>query len=116
NERQDHLAGLSAEVDPRENLVTRLGILGINLDQRLVESIPVLKVRFGVVVVSTVAGAIDRSEGGWMVGDGSSTVNWASITGLADLRTALDGMKSGDSVVLTLERRGELHYLAFVAE
>ena len=30
----DPLAGLSTSIDPRQNLVPRLGILGVTLDQR----------------------------------------------------------------------------------
>jgi len=116
NERKNDLSGLSATIDPRDNLVQKLGILGINLNQRLVETIPVVRVRFGVVVASTVAGAIDAREGGLAVGDVISTVNKTAIRELSDLRTALDGLKTGDPVVLQLERRGELMYLAFTIE
>ena len=35
---------------------------------------------------------------------------------IAELRTALDQLKSGDAVVLHLERRGELLFLAFTVE
>lgn len=116
NERQDYLAGLSASVDPRDNLVPRLGILGVNLDQRIAEMLPVLRVRFGVVVVSTVAGAIDAREGGLEVGDVISSVNRTPVRELTDLRTTLDGLKPGDPIVFQLERRGELMYLAFTVE
>jgi S1-C subfamily serine protease len=116
NERKNDLSGLSATIVPRDNLVQKLGILGINLNQRLVETIPVVRVRFGVVVASTVAGAIDAREGGLAVGDVISTVNKTAIRELSDLRTALDGLKTGDPVVLQLERRGELMYLAFTIE
>jgi serine protease Do len=116
NERKKYLAGLSADIDPRDNLVQKLGILGINLDQSLAESIPVVHVRFGVVVASTVAGAIDAGEGGLEVGDVISAVNKTGIRELSDLRTAVDGLKTGDPVVLQLERRGELMYLAFTIE
>jgi S1-C subfamily serine protease len=76
----------------------------------------VVRVRFGVVVASTVAGAIDVREGGLEVGDVISTVNKTAIRELSDVRTALDGLKPGDPVVLQLERRGELMYLAFTIE
>ena len=116
NERKDYLAGLSATVDPRQNLVPRLGILGVDLDQRMAELLPVLRVQFGVVVVSTVAGAVDAREGGLDAGDVISAVNRAAVRDLAELRAALDGLKAGDPIVLQLERRGELVYLAFTAE
>ena len=113
NERKDYLAGLTATMDPHDNLVPRLGILGVDLDQRIAEQLSVSRVRFGVVVVATVPGAIDTREGGLDVGDIISQINGTPVRGLADVRTTLDGLRTGDPVVLQLERRGELTYLAF---
>ncbi len=115
-ERRDAFAGLSEAIDPRQNLVPRLGILGVNLDQRIAQMVPVLRVRSGVVVSSTVAGAIDSREGGMAAGDVVYAVNQTPIAGVAELRALLDGLKTGDPVVLQLERRGELMYLAFTVE
>jgi len=115
-ERRDPFTELAAPADPRENLVPQLGILGITLDRRIEEMLPALRVRSGVVVASTVAGAIDAREGGLTAGDIIYSVNRAPIRGLTDLHSVLDKMKTGDSVVLQLERHGELMYLAFTAE
>ena len=93
-EREDSLAGLSASVDPRQNLVPRLGILGVNLDQRIAELLPVLRVRSGVVVASTVAGAIDSRDGGLAAGDVVYAVNRTPVAGLAELRAVLDGLNA----------------------
>ena len=116
NERPDPLGDLSASIDPRQNLVPRLGVLGVNLNQRLAELLPVVRVPSGVVVVSTVAGAIDAREGGLAAGDVIYAINRAAVKGIAELRTALEALKTGDPVVLQLERRGELTYLAFTVE
>jgi S1-C subfamily serine protease len=88
----------------------------VDLDQRMAELLPVLRVQFGVVVVSTVAGAVDAREGGLDAGDVISAVNRTAVRDLAELRVALDGLKAGDPIVLQLERRGEMVYLAFTAE
>ncbi len=115
-ERQDPLANLSAASDPRQNLVPRLGILGVTVDRRIMQMLPVVRVSSGVVVVSRVAGAIDVRDGGLEVGDVIYSVNRTAVAGLAELRTALEAFKSGDPVVLQIERRGELTYLAFTIE
>jgi serine protease Do len=115
-ERQDPLAGLSASTDPRQNLVPRLGILAVNLDRRISEMLPVLRVTSGVVVASTVAGALDARDGGLAAGDVIYSVNRTQVLGLTHLRAMIDGLKTGDPVVLQLERRGELMYLAFTVE
>jgi serine protease Do len=115
-ERKDPLAGLSASSDPRQNLVPRLGVLGVDLDQEIAAALPVLRVPSGVVVASTVAGALDAREGGLAAGDVIYAINRKPIVGLTDLRTILDGLKAGDGVVLQLERRGQLMYLAFTID
>jgi serine protease Do len=113
-ERQGSLAG--ASIDPRDNLVSRLGILGVTLDPQLAAVLPVVRVRSGVVVASTVAGAIDSREGGLAPGDVVFAVNRTPVAGVERLRSLLDALKVGDAVVLQLERRGELMYLAFTIE
>jgi len=115
-ERRDPFSGLPTSSDFHENLVPRLGILGINLDREIAEMLPALRVRSGVVVASTVAGAIDAKEGGLAEGDIIHALNRTEVKGLTDLRTRLDALKPGDPVVLQLERRGELMYLAFTVE
>ena len=115
-ERRDPFGSLSERSDPRDTLVQRLGILGVALDQRLARIVPVLRVDSGVVVVSTVPGAIDAREGGLEIGDVVFAVNRTRVSGLAELRAAVDGLKTGDAVVLQLERRGALMYLAFTIE
>jgi serine protease Do len=115
-ERKDPLAGLSASSDPRQNLVPRLGVLGVDLDPEIATALPVLRVPSGVVVASTVAGALDAREGGLAAGDVIYAINRKPIAGLAELRAVLDGLKAGDGVVLQLERRGQLMYLAFTID
>jgi serine protease Do len=115
DERHDPYSGLKS-ADPRQNVVPRLGILGVDLDQRIAAMLPVLRVRNGVVVASTAARGIDAREGGLSTGDVVYAVNRQPVNGIADLRKALEQFKSGDSVVLHLERRGELTFLAFTVD
>jgi serine protease Do len=115
-ERDDPVAHLSSSVDPRQHLVPRLGILGVAVDRRIAAMLPLVRSASGVVVVSRVAGAIDVREGGLEVGDVIYSVNRAVVAGLAELRQSLDAVKPGDAVVLQIERRGALMYLAFTIE
>ena len=115
-ERQEPLAGLTATTDPRQNLVPRLGILGVSVDKRLAQVLRLVRVSSGVVVVSQVAGATDVREGGLQPGDVIHAVNRTPVPGLPELRAALDALKAGESVVLQIERLGRLMYLAFTIE
>jgi serine protease Do len=112
-ERYDPLAGLPASPDPRQNLVPRLGILAVSLNRQIAQLLPVLRVSSGVVVTSTVTGAIDAREGGLAAGDVIHAVNRTPVSDLIGLRTVLDGLKPGEAVVLHIERRGELMFVAF---
>jgi serine protease Do len=114
-ERRD-FAGLGVSIDPRANLLPRLGILGVDLDHQIAETLPFVRSRSGVVVVSTMPDAIDAREGGLAAGDIIHSVNRKPVSGLKELRVLLDQLKAGESVVLQIERRGELMYLAFTME
>jgi S1-C subfamily serine protease len=115
-ERHDPLGTLSASIDPRQNLVPRLGVLGVKVDERIAAMLPMIRTQSGVLIVSTVPGAIDSRDGGLSPGDIVYAVNRRRVAGLEELRAVLDGLKPDDSVVLQLERDGELLYLAFTIE
>ena len=114
-ERNDPL-GLGASIDPRLNLVPRLGVLGLNVDPRIAAALPGLRAKSGVVVVSTIDDAIDSQEGGLAPGDVVVTVNRTPITGIEQLKKVFEALKIGDAVVVQLERQAELKYLAFTVE
>jgi S1-C subfamily serine protease len=69
-----------------------------------------------VVVASTVVGAIDARDGGLAAGDVIYSVNKTPVQNLSALRALINALKPGDPVVLQLERRGELMYVAFSIE
>ena len=115
-ERDDPFAAISPTGDPREHLVPRLGILGVELTPRIASTVRQLRSDRGVVVASMVANAIEARQGGLAVGDVIRAINTAPVDGLATLRRALDALPAGTAVVLQLERQGELMYLAFTVE
>jgi serine protease Do len=115
-ERPDPLGDLTVSIDPRRNLVPRLGALAVSLDERIAAMLPMLRAASGVVIVSSVAGALESSDGGLAPGDIVHAVNRTPVDGLDRLRTALEPLAVGDPVVLQVERAGELMYLAFTIE
>jgi serine protease Do len=114
-ERSDPLSAASLLPDPRENVVARLGILAATLDPKVAAGLP-LRSKSGVVVASASAGALASDNGGLQPGDVIHAVNGEWISDLPALRTAVDGAKPGAAVVLQIERRGVLMYLAFTVE
>jgi len=115
-ERPDALSRITALADPRQNLVPRLGILGLTLEPEVAAMLPTLRAKAGVIVVSATAGTFDSDSGGLEPGDVIHAVNGHWIMDLAALRAVLDPMKVGDSVVLQVERRSALIYIAFTID
>ena len=115
-ERRDLIADLASATDPRENLVPRLGILGVTVNPAIGQMLPGLRMKAGVVVASIANGTLDSRQGGLAAGDIVFGVNRTPVPGLDDLRAALDRLNPGDPVVLHVERRGERLYLPFTIE
>jgi serine protease Do len=114
-ERQDDVYRLSVMVSPEENLVRRLGILAIDLTPRTAALLPVVRTNTGVVVA---ARSPDATYGrvALQPGDIIHTLNRTPIGSLDELRRALDGIQPGQPVVLQIERRGRLEFMAFEFE
>ena len=114
-ERADPLSAASLLSDPRENVVPRLGILAATLDAKLAAMLP-LRSKSGVVVASASAGVFDSDNGGLVPGDVIHAVNGQWISDLPALRKAVESAKTGAPVVVQIERRGVLMYLAFILD
>jgi serine protease Do len=114
--RRESLNDLSAGADPRDHVVARLGILGVDLDPAIARVLPPLRIVAGVLIVSSTPGTLDTRDGELRAGDVIHVVNRQPIAGMADLRSALAAVKAGDPVVLHVERGGELVYVTFVAD
>jgi len=100
---------------PGKNLVARLGILGVELGPELAGVAATLRRPTGVVVAARLADPA-TVESGLQAGDVIYFVNQVSVQSLAGLRAAIDAIKDGGAVVLTLERQGKLTYLSFEME
>ena len=97
-------------VTPERNLVSRLGVLAVELDEDLVKVAGPLRGSEGVLVAA-------RSGGGAGVdddlrpGDIIYAVNGVSVRGLAELRSAVRTPGSGESLVFHVERGGRLLFV-----
>jgi serine protease Do len=114
-EREDDPGRFSIMVSPEENLVPKLGILGVGLDQRIAAMIPGLRARQGVVVAARAPDAV-YGRVALMPGDVIHSINGEPIRGLDQLRSVLASIRVGEPVVLQVERRGQLQFMAFEME
>jgi S1-C subfamily serine protease len=112
-ERPHKVDSLVDGVDPVKNLISHLGILGIELNPDLAHSLPDLRIPSGIIVAAKTSGA-GIGEVPLQTGDVIHGLNGTTVTGLADLREGLAKLAPGDAVVLLIERYGQLIYVSFM--
>jgi serine protease Do len=114
-ERPDDPERFAELLSPEKNLVPNLGILAMDLDEDVLRLLPGLRAKAGVLVGARAGDGPDWQDP-LKPGDVIYTLNDASITSVASLREALGQRKSGDAIVLRVERSGKLRYVAFLME
>jgi len=115
-ERADDPMRFAGLVRPEDHLVQKLGILALNVDERLAELLPQLRRRDGVIVAAISADAPVSRQGALRPGDVIHTLNRTKVAHLSDLRAAVAALKPGEPAVLQVERDGQLMFLAFTLE
>lgn len=114
-EMKDPMDALPDLANSRDNLVSRLGILGLDLTDDLRTLVGPLRNPSGVIVVARVAEFLSSATG-LQTGDVIHSVNQSSIDSLSSLRAAMRQIKPHDPVVLQVERGGGLQWLVFDLE
>jgi serine protease Do len=111
-DRPDDINRFSVMVTPEENLVRQLGILAVDLTPQAAARLPFLRLASGVVVA---ARSPDATYGrvALQPGDVIHALNGRPVNNLAELREAIDKIEIGQAVVLQVERRGRLRFMAF---
>jgi serine protease Do len=104
------LDSLADVVDPTKNVVPELGIVGLDLTKDVMQLMPELRRPSGVVVAARKTNA-PYSGPLLQAGDVIYEINRQVVNGVEALRKVLSHMKSGQSVVLLIERNTELVYV-----
>jgi S1-C subfamily serine protease len=110
-EVKSELDDVSQLADAEKNLVAPLGILGIEIDQRIASIAKGLRAPYGIIVAARAAGA--TTEVPLAVGDVIRDLNGKQMNSLDTFRTTLRSLPPGAPVTLQLQREGRLIYLAF---
>jgi len=114
-ERADDPQRFADLVTGPDNLVPRLGVVGVSLNGELKQMLPDLRIPSGVVVAAKTPAAALLGEGP-EPGDVIHGVNGHSVTDVAELRQRLREVKPGAPIVLQIERDGDLSYLVLESE
>lgn len=110
-EREDDPERFAELVSPEDNLIARLGILGVEIDAAVRALLPPLRQPGGVLVAARAADApvLDQSL---QPGDIVTAVNATLIAGLADLREELSKIPPGGACVLHVQRGEKMMFIA----
>ncbi len=111
-ERGDNPTRVADLVARDRNLVPDLGVLALEVDDTIADMLPWLRRRSGIAIAARAAGS-PIVETGLQSGDVIYEVNGQSVRTLAELSAMLDTLDQSDPVVLQIDRRGRLRYLAF---
>jgi serine protease Do len=110
-EQKSDLDSVSSLADAERSLVAELGILGVEIDARVVAMASGLRDPHGIIVAARVAGA--RSEVPVQPRDVIRSVNTTPMTTLDQLRSTIRAMKPGTPVTMQIQREGRLMYVSF---
>jgi len=115
-EHRDQMDQLLDTINPENSLIPKLGVLAIDLSGDLGAKLSSeLRIPSGVMVVGRAADLI-LPDTGLQAGDVIHRLNTTSIDSVAALRTAVAQLKTGDPVVLQVERDNGLMYISFELE
>ena len=113
-EHRDHMDELLDAINTENSLVSRLGILAIDLTDDLRTRLN-LRIPSGVIVVGRAVELL-TPDTGLQAADVIHAVNNTTIDSLDALRAAVGKLKAGDPVVLQIEREDGLMYVSFELE
>ena len=114
-EREDDPQRFADMVNPEDNLIPKLGILAIEIDEKISHMLPDLRHEYGIVVAARAAN-VPYSGASLDLGDVIYEFNRTPTATVKALRAMLDQTKPGDPVVLQVERRGRLMYIPIELE
>jgi serine protease Do len=116
SERTDDPERFADMVTGPDNLVNRLGVLGVTVNDQLRDALgDDLRIDSGVLVAARTPTATLLGEGP-QPGDVIHAVNGVPVKDLDQLKQALHKLKAGDALVLQVERDGLLSYLVLELE
>ncbi|HTW63857.1 MAG TPA: trypsin-like peptidase domain-containing protein [Bryobacteraceae bacterium] len=98
-------------VNPEDNLVSKIGILAIGIDKDVAAMLPGLRNSFGIVVAAGSSETDFTTGTGLQPGDVIYSVNRAPVGTVEALRKKLTEFKTGDEVVMQIERSGQLMFV-----
>lgn len=102
-------------VNPQNNLVVKLGILGVEITPQIAQRITDFREASGVIVVARYATSF-YTPSSLTSGDVIHALNGSPVTTIEGLNAELGKLKPGDPLVLQIERDQQMRYLTLQME
>jgi serine protease Do len=109
-ERADDPQRFADMVDPEKNIIPQLGILVVELDEKMKDLLPGLRHSFGLVIAAETSASAYSGES-LKVGDVIYEVNHVPAVTIRAVTSTLAALKSGDPAVIQVERDSRLLYV-----
>lgn len=113
-EERAEFDSVSSLADPEKNLVPELGIIGLEIDAKIVAAATGLRDPYGIIVIARAAGS--AAEVPLQPRDVIRSINNRRLVTLQALRESLKALPAGSPVTLQIQRDGKLMYLSFTYE
>ena len=114
-ERTDDPQRFADMVDPEKNVIPQLGVLVIEVDEKVQAMLPGLRRSYGLVIAAESSDAPYSGES-LRVGDVIYQVNQVPAVTIRAVTSTLAALKSGDPVAIQIERDGGLMYVTLELE
>ena len=108
--RSDDPERIARLFDSQQELVPRIGILGVAVEDGVQEYLPVLRLPGGILVTA-LAVTSNAPAGLFLPGDVLYAVNGETLATVEALKATLSGYAARESVVFQIERQGRLSYV-----
>jgi serine protease Do len=116
SERDDDPFRFVDLIKAEDNLVPRLGIVGVAITAQVAQLLPGTRKPYGVIVAARAGESEYSGQGGLKLGDVIYSVNTTPVSTLDALRTTVNALKPIDPLVLQIERAGKLLFLTLSEE
>jgi serine protease Do len=90
--------------------------VGVPITKEIAQLLPETRKQYGIIVAARTGDAEYSGQGGLKLGDVIYSVNTTPVSSLDALRSAVNGLKPADPLVLQIERDGSLMYLTLSEE
>ena len=111
----DNIDDMADIPDLQKSLVRKLNIFVTDLDDKVKPWLNVTRSDSGVIVVAQTSSQ-NGMETGLQAGDIIRAIDRTALQSISQLQAIVRNLKSGDPVVLQVERKGKLQYVAFEME